>query len=132
MTCYPCTADFESLPTEMVFGDSMHWIVTFKDPDGVAIDTTGWVMYLILRDGIDLESSTFIRTITTTVPAGDEATAGKATISLNAIDSKGIPIGDYYYEFKRVITSVDPTDVWTFASSSRLDFKVKPGTTVIP
>lgn len=116
----------------MVYGDTMHWVITFKDDAGAAIDTTGWDMYLILRDGFDTASSTFIRTITTTVPAGDDATAGKATISLGSDVSKDIPIGKYYYEFKRVITAVDPDDVFTFASSSTLAFEVKPGTSVLP
>ena len=133
MTCNGCTANFESpLPTSMVYGDTMHWVVTFKDDAGAAIDTTGWDMYLILRDGLDAASSTFIRTITTTVPASDEATAGQATISLGSDVSKDIPIGKYYYEFKRVITAVDPDDVFTFASSSNLAFEVKPGTSVLP
>ena len=115
----------------MVYGDTMHWIVTFKDDSGAAIDTTGFDMYLILRDGIDEASSNFIRTITTTVPASDAATAGQATISLGSDVSRDIPIGKYYYEFKRVITSVSPVDVFTFACSKGLDFEVKPGTTIL-
>lgn len=133
MTCNGCTANFETgLPTSMVYGDTMHWVITFKDDNHVAIDTTGWSMYLILRDGIDAATSTFIRTIVNVVPASDAATAGQATITLNATDSKDIPIGKYYYEFKRVITAVEPDDVFTFASSSTLAFEVKPGTTVLP
>lgn len=134
MNCNGCTANFETgLPTSMVYGDTMHWIVTFKDDSGAAIDTSGFDMYLILRDGLDAASSTFIRTVTTTVPSGtDDALAGRATITLAAEDSKDIPIGKYYYEFKRVITSVTPVDVFTFASSSNLAFEVKPGTTVLP
>ena len=129
MNCNGCTANFETgLPTSMVYGDTMHWIVTFKDDSGAAIDTSGFDMYLILRDGIDAASSTFIRTVTTTVPSGtDDAAAGRATITLAAEDSKDIPIGKYYYEFKRVLPGLTPPDVWTFKSSTKPDFHIKDG-----
>lgn len=95
------------------------------------MDTTDWEMWLILRDGVDEETSTNIFRFKHTILASDDSVLGKATITINSEDSKTIPVGRYYYEFKRVLRDLSPPDVWTFSYSEKMEFDVKPGTSII-
>lgn len=108
----------------MVQGDTVHWQITFKDPNDQPMDITGWDLYLILRDTLDAESVSFQRIVKSTVVDG---TSGVGVLSIASIDSAAVPTGKYYYEFKRVLPGLSPPDVWTFKSSTKPDFLVKDG-----
>ena len=119
-----CTADFTVFPTEIVQGDTAIWQIAFKDGDGQAMDITGWDLYLILRDTLDVASVSFQRIVKHTILDG---TSGTGTLSIASTDSAAIPTGKYYYEFKRVLPGLTPPDVWTFKSSTKPDFHIKDG-----
>lgn len=108
----------------MVQGDTVIWQITFKDADNQPMDISGWDLYLTLRDTLDSASATFQRIVKSTVVDG---TSGVGVISISSTDSAAIPAGKYYYEFKRVLPTLTPPDVWTFKSSTKPDFLVKDG-----
>jgi hypothetical protein len=129
MTSCNCTADFTVFPTEIVQGDTVNWQITFKDSSDQPMDISGWDLYLILRDTLDAASVSFQRVVKTSIVDG---VSGVGVISLASVDSAVIPVGPYYYEFKRVIPTLSPPDVWTFKSTTKPEFLVKDGVVLFP
>lgn len=131
MSGCPCVVEITESTTEFVRGDTAYWGMCFTR-DGEPVDVTGWDIYLLIRDTLDPEDALFSRKVRNTIAASDSATAGFATITIPSNESAQFPAGKYYYEFKRVLPTINPPDVWTFDCSTKPELTVKQGTPLFP
>jgi hypothetical protein len=83
---------------EITRGDSWARDLYFTD-DGVALDITGYIVFLTAKEKIsDIDASAKISK-TITVVAGVDATNGKCTISLSTAET-AITVGSYVYDIQ--------------------------------
>jgi len=84
-------------PLSVFRGDTQVYNITFKDENDVAIDITGWTLFMTVKiNENDPDSSAIISKTVTSFP---DPTNGKATISLSPTDTDQL-IDCYFYDMQ--------------------------------
>jgi len=89
-------------------GDTQNYALTFTDDDGVAIDITGYTVFMTVKTGYDVTDED--ATISKTVTSHTDPTAGKTTITFTNLDTTVDPF-NYRYDIQTKDTSGTITTV---------------------
>ena len=78
-------------------GDDKWYVLTFKDADGVAIDITGWTIFMTVKG--KMTDADVDAIITETVTSHFDPTAGQTKVHISSTQST-VAAASYYYDIQ--------------------------------
>ena len=102
----------------IIRGDDVSITLTYTDADGVAIDITGYSVFLTAKDEVDDDATDADAIITKKVTVHSDPTNGETVIALTDADTD-VALGDYFADIQVVTGTGD------VASSDRFILTVR-------